>query len=275
MNEFTKRTISGILFVAVVTGSLLIGHTTYFIVFLSIMVASLYEFYQLTLKAKIKPQAFLGMLIGTAFFIWSYLYSSGKIEQITVYGFFPIVTAIFIIELYRAHRHPLQNIAATLMGLIYIALPFSLINFIVINGSSFKTTFSSDILLGILFLIWSNDTGAYLFGVGLGKTKMFPRISPKKSWEGFVGGIATTLLAAWGISMFFTSVSLPHWMAIALITSIGGVLGDLVESMFKRSIGVKDSGKFLPGHGGLLDRFDALLLVIPVVYAYLEIMMLL
>jgi len=102
---------------------------------------------------------------------------------------------------------------------------------------------------------------------------MIPRISPKKSWEGFVGGIATTLLVAWVIAMFFDEVSLKHWLAIGLITTFMAVLGDLVESMFKRSIGVKDSGKFLPGHGGLLDRFDALLMVLPMVYVYLEVMM--
>jgi len=273
LSEFLKRTISGVLFVVTVVGAILISHITFFIVFLGLMIASLYEFYILGLKAKIRPQALLGIFLGVALFVWSYLYSSGEIERITIFGFIPLVVGVFIVELYRAQHKPIHNIAYTLLGLIYIALPFALLNFIVINGSSFKMIYEPKILLGILFLVWSNDTGAYLFGVSMGKHKMFPRISPKKSWEGFVGGIVVTALVAWFISGFFTEINYKHWLVIGLICSLMGVFGDLVESMFKRSIGVKDSGKFLPGHGGLLDRFDALIMVIPVVYAYLEVMM--
>lgn len=227
----------------------------------------------LGLKAKVRPQALLGIFIGAALFIWAFLYASGRIERITITGFIPLLVGIFVIELYRAHQQPILNIAYSILGLLYIALPFALLNFIVINGPSYAMTYNPKILLGILFLVWSNDTGAYLFGVSIGKHKMFPRISPKKSWEGFAGGLLVTLLVAWVIALFFHEVGLRHWLVIGVIASIMGVFGDLVESMLKRSIGVKDSGKFLPGHGGLLDRFDALIMVIPMVYAYLEVMM--
>lgn len=274
MSEFLKRTISGVLFVVTIVGAILISHITFFIVFLGLMAACLYEFYILGLKAKIRPQALLGIFIGIALFIWAYLYASGEIERITIFGFIPLVIGIFIVELYRAQHKPIHNIAYTILGLVYIALPFALLNFMVINGSSFKMIYSPQILLGILFLVWSNDTGAYLFGVSMGKHKMFPRISPKKSWEGFAGGLVATAVVAWVMSAFFTDIHFKHWLVIGLISALMGVFGDLVESMFKRSIGVKDSGKFLPGHGGLLDRFDALIMVIPIVYAYLEVMML-
>ncbi|HDP74993.1 MAG TPA: CDP-archaeol synthase [Bacteroidales bacterium] len=273
MSEFLKRTISGSLFVIVLVGAIYINHITFFILFFAITTASMLEFYHLGLKAKLRPQSLLGVFIGMAFFIWSYFYSSGRIEQLTLYGFVPLLVSIFVVELYRHKQKPMQNIAFTMLGIFYIALPFSLMNFITINGSSYSMVYNPNILLGILFLVWANDTGAYVVGVSMGKHKMIPRISPKKSWEGFVGGIAITLLAAWVIAMFFEEVTLKHWLAIGLISSFMAVLGDLVESMFKRSIGVKDSGKFLPGHGGLLDRFDALLMVLPMVYVYLEVMM--
>lgn len=273
MSEFLKRTTSGLLFVIVLVGAIYIGHITFFILFLAITAATMFEFYHLGLKAKLRPQSLLGVFIGMAFFIWSYLYSSGRIEQLTLYGFVPLLVSIFVVELYRHQQKPMQNIAFTLLGIFYIALPFSLMNFIAIKGSSYSMDYKPNILLGILFLVWANDTGAYVVGMSIGKHKMIPRISPKKSWEGFIGGIATTLLVAWVIAMFFDEVSLKHWLAIGLITTLMAVLGDLVESMFKRSIGVKDSGKFLPGHGGLLDRFDALIMVFPMVYVYLEVMM--
>lgn len=273
MSEFLKRTISGFLFVIVLVGAIYIGQITFFILFLTITTATMLEFYHLGLKAKLRPQSLLGVFIGMAFFIWSYFYSSGRIEQITLYGFVPLFVSIFVVELYRHQQKPMQNIAFTLLGVFYIALPFSLMNFLTINGSSYSMIYNPNILLGILFLVWANDTGAYVVGVSMGKHKMIPRISPKKSWEGFVGGIATTLLVAWIIALVFNDVSLKHWLAIGLITTFMALLGDLVESMFKRSIGVKDSGKFLPGHGGLLDRFDALIMVLPMVYVYLEVMM--
>jgi phosphatidate cytidylyltransferase len=274
LTEFLKRTISGIIFVVTITGALVIGHVAFFIVFLGLMVATQYEFYKMTFKTHLRPQILLGLFIGIALFSWSFLYSLGKVEQITIFGFIPLLGGIFVVELYRNQHKPIQNIAVTLLGIIYIAVPLSLVNFIVINGSSTRISYSPNILLGLLFLIWSNDTGAYLLGVSMGKHKLFPRISPKKTWEGFVGGLLLTMIVSWVDAIIFPEVNLKHWFVIGFTTAIIGTFGDLVESMFKRSIGVKDSGKFLPSHGGFLDRFDAFLLVIPFIYAYLEVMIL-
>lgn len=274
MTEFLKRTISGIIFVVTITGALVIGHVAFFIVFLGLMVATQYEFYKMTFKTHLRPQILLGLFIGIALFSWSFLYSLGKVEQITIFGFIPLLGGIFVVELYRNQHKPIQNIAVTMLGIIYIAVPLSLVNFIVINGSSTRIAYSPNILLGLLFLIWSNDTGAYLLGVSMGKHKLFPRISPKKTWEGFVGGLLLTMIVSWVDAIIFPEVNLKHWFVIGFTTAIIGTFGDLVESMFKRSIGVKDSGKFLPSHGGFLDRFDAFLLVIPFIYAYLEVMIL-
>lgn len=274
MTTFVKRAISGVLFVLAIVGGVYLGKIPFFIIFMGLMLASLFEFYNLALKAKIRPQILLGLLFSAALFLSTYFYASGRLEPITFLGFLPLFVSIFIIELYRNHQRPFHNIAYTLLGILYIGLPFSLLNLMVLNSSSFNVSYDPSIALAFFALTWSNDTGAYLFGVSIGKHKMFPRVSPNKSWEGFAGGIAVSALAAWVIAMFVQQISLSHWLVIGFITATMGVFGDLVESMFKRSLGVKDSGKFLPGHGGLLDRFDAILLSTPVVVAYLEVMML-
>ncbi len=274
MNNFLLRTISGTLFVASIIGALIIGKVSFLIVYAAVLALSMYEFYNLALKARIKPQIFLGILIGLSIFIGSYLYVAGLIEGILLSGFIPIIMSVFIFELYRNHRRPFHNIAFTYLGILYIAIPISLFNFIVFSSTSINITYSYEILLGYFFLIWANDTGAYLFGVSIGKHRMFPRISPKKSWEGFFGGIIFTTIIAWAISHYFHNITFAHWFMIGIISAIAGVFGDLVESMYKRSLEVKDSGKFLPGHGGILDRFDSIYLSAPIVFAYLKIMML-
>ena len=214
------------------------------------------------------------MLLGALIFATNYFFAIGKIGPFIFLGLIPLLLSIFIIELYRNQNKPLHNIAFTLLGLLYVALPFSLLNYIVLSYSSYRIGYQSHLLIGFFALAWANDSGAYAFGVSIGKNKLFPKISPKKSWEGLIGGFFTTALVAWLISMIFPEVSLFHWFVIAFITAVMSVFGDLVESMFKRSIGTKDSGKFLPGHGGVLDRFDGILFAAPVVFVYLEMMML-
>jgi phosphatidate cytidylyltransferase len=274
LSNFLLRTISGILFVVSIVGALIIGKTTFLVVFSGILVLSMFEFYTLSLKARIKPQFFLGILIGLSFFIGSYLYTTGNIEAILLLGFIPLTTSVFIFELYRDHKRPFHNIAYTFLGIFYIAIPLSLFNFMVFDSTTLHYSYSYEILLSYFILIWANDTGAYLFGVSIGKHRIFPRISPKKSWEGFFGGLIFTTIVAWTISLYFHNITFAHWFVIGLLSAIIGVFGDLVESMYKRSLDIKDSGKFLPGHGGILDRFDSVFLSAPIVFAYLKIMML-
>ena len=175
---------------------------------------------------------------------------------------------LFIAELYKTTGNPFQNIAITLLGICYIAVPFSLFNFLVFNH--YNTSYSFGLLLCLFSFNWTNDTGAYLFGISLGKHRLFERISPKKSWEGAIGGA----LCVVGMAIFFSHIllciSLANWIILGLLVSIFGVFGDLVESLLKRSLNIKDSGTFLAGHGGFLDRFDAVIFSTPVFFVYLH-----
>jgi len=177
----------------------------------------------------------------------------------------PVLFLIFIFELYLKAENPFQNIACTLLGIIYVALPFSLLNYI----TTTTQTYSYELLFGFFFIIWSCDSGAYLVGSTIGKHKLFPRISPGKTWEGSIGGAIISYGVAYLISGWYTSIDRIDWMVIATILIVIGTIGDLVESLFKRSINVKDSGTILPGHGGILDRFDSLIMSAPFVFTYL------
>jgi phosphatidate cytidylyltransferase len=255
-------------------GSIILGRYSFLIVFLALTIGTLIEFYKFAYKARIRPQFLYALLLGAIIFIMNYLFAIGELGNYIFLGIIPLVISVFIIELFRNHNRPMHNIAFTLLGLVYVAFPFSMLNYFALSYSSYRIGYQIHILLGYFILIWANDSGAYAFGMSLGRNKLFPKVSPRKSWEGLVGGLFTTVLVAWIISLFFTNVSLFHWMAIGLISAVMSIFGDLVESMFKRSLDLKDSGKFLPGHGGLLDRFDGMLLSAPIVFVYLEIMML-
>jgi len=235
----------------------------------------LWEFYSLIGKTEAKALRLYGLLIGIAFF---FIFFPGIMSGDSSYLAILIVALFnltFIIELFRKSNTPFLNIAYLFLGIIYVVVPFALLAYISSVIDVISGIFSPDnhsyryFLLGFFFLIWSNDTFAYLVGISIGKHRLFERISPKKSWEGFIGGIICTQGVAYLISIYFTEIAWMHWLAIALIISIFGTLGDLVESMLKRSLGVKDSGTILPGHGGILDRFDAVLLAAPFVVTYM------
>jgi phosphatidate cytidylyltransferase len=229
----------------------------------------MHEFYRISIKERIRAQKNYGIFIGTLFFISNYLFAQKIVDYKIYIILLPLLFFIFINELYRKNKKPFSNIAYTLLGIFYIALPLSTFNFFVFH-SSLSVNYSPNILLGFFILLWATDTGAYIFGVSLGKHKLFPRISPKKSWEGFFGGAITSLTTAYIISTFFIELPLIHWVVISLIIIIMGTFGDLVESLFKRSIHIKDSGKIFPGHGGILDRIDSVLLSAPIIFTYLQ-----
>ena len=167
---------------------------------------------------------------------------------------------------------PIFNIGVSLMGIVYVAIPFALLSYLIVFDKDAMTgIYNPNILLGYLFLIWTSDTCAYLAGRSFGKRKLFNRISPKKTWEGAAGGFILSLILAYVLSIYFTSLTIPNWLIIAAIVVITGIFGDLTESMFKRSVGIKDSGVLLPGHGGILDRFDAVFISAPCIWVYLSI----
>ena len=163
--------------------------------------------------------------------------------------------------------------AFTFLGIFYVAVPFTLLNVVAFENGNYNY----QIIFGCLFILWASDTGAYFAGTFFGKRKLFERISPKKSWEGFFGGAALALVFTIGLPYFFEAIgqtstlTLLNWIVVGLIIIVGGTFGDLVESLLKRSIEIKDSGDALPGHGGFLDRFDGLLISAPFIVAYLEI----
>jgi phosphatidate cytidylyltransferase len=268
VGDFIKRALTAVLFVIVLLAGINLHPIGFIATFLGIALLANYEFYGLIKKANASPQVVTGMIAVVLLFAAATLHSyCGK--TILFQLLLLLVFLIFIIELYRKKDNPFANIAYTILGVIYVALPFALLIYLVfINGIE---QFSPDIVMGMFILIWVNDTAAYLVGVNFGKHRLFERISPKKSWEGSIGGGLATLLAAWGCAHFSQELSLTLWLSVGLIVAVVGGLGDLVESLFKRSIKVKDSGSILPGHGGILDRFDAVFIVSPVVFVFLEI----
>lgn len=266
MSNLVQRTITGVIFLAVVIGSILFNEISFFILFELIIIGAMYEFYSLAQKKKYNPQKIYGIIIGASVFAANYFFVNGYVDSIIFLGIIPVFISVFIVELYRKSEQVFVNIGFTLLGVIYIAVPFSFANYVVITDS----VYSSHLLLGFLFLMWSYDTLAYVFGVSFGKHRLFERVSPKKSWEGFIGGTVSSLGIAYVISLLFPELPYLHWAIVSLMISIFGTYGDLVESSFKRNTEEKDSGSILPGHGGILDRFDAVIFTLPLFYLYLQ-----
>lgn len=266
MNNFSKRAITGTIFVVVLILSLLAHQYSFFLFFLLLTVGAINEFYQLSKKASAVPQTILGIITAITVFTSAYVHVVYDYHKLYLISGL-LVGLIFICELYRKKKHPFNNISWTITGIVYTTIPFALLNYIVflIPG-----VFKPELLVCIFLLIWTNDTFAYIFGVSFGKHRLFPRISPKKSWEGSIGGGISTIGVAILLSYYPGLLNITDWIVIAIITVITGTLGDLTESLFKRSIDIKDSGNILPGHGGILDRFDALLLAIPFIFVYLS-----
>jgi len=171
-----------------------------------------------------------------------------------------LVFLALVFELFSNSRSPFQNVATYVLGIFYISFPTVLLFSLATQDA---VSYQPHRVFGILWLIWTNDTMAYLIGSRIGRTKLFERISPKKTWEGAIGGGLCTVVMAWLISLYFNDFSQAQWLALGGVVAVFGNLGDLVESMLKRSVNVKDSGTLLPGHGGLLDRFDSFIFVLP------------
>lgn len=285
MKNLLVRTASGIVLLAVVLGAILWSKWSFGVLLLAIIIGGEREFYRLASKAGYQPQKFVGYLAGAVIFVVAFacmlvLTSSDmpfrnaslfELAVVLILYIILLVPMMFINELFRKSPTPIANIGSTLMGIVYVAMPMSLLLFIplLIGEGEWKPL----AVLFYIFIIWANDVFAYLFGITLGKHRLFERVSPKKSWEGFIGGLLGAMAMGY-IAAVATGGNHAEWIGMALIAAISGVFGDLVESLFKRSVDVKDSGHILPGHGGWLDRFDALLLSVPFVFIYLIIIIL-
>jgi len=236
----------------------------------------MYEYYRLISRTGTKPQEPAGLITALTIYIVSVFVASGLIDS--VYYLVAMAGLMFIIiaELFRKQEKPFDAIAQTVFGIVFIAVPFSLFPYMTFGFQGPDTIlqgriadFSPGLILGIFILSWGFDIAAYLFGSWLGKHKLVARISPEKSWEGFIFGLVITVLIAWLLSTWMPTPDVIGWIIIGLIVTVTGTLGDLAESMLKRSVGAKDSGSLLPGHGGILDRFDSLILSLPFVFLYI------
>jgi len=262
------RSLTGIAFVAIIIGSLLLSEYSFALVFLLVLIGTLREFLNLFKESTISPNHFFSLGIGSLFFITFTLIGSGILPDSYYFGLIPFLLLMFIAEMYRKREKPFENMATGILGLMYVALPISMTNLLVFN---LHHRYDPSLLLALFAIIWTYDSCAYLFGMSFGKHRLFERISPKKSWEGAIGGGLSAIVMAWVIGHYFQpEIASIHWIIIGFITVVTATYGDLTESLLKRQFKLKDSGQLLPGHGGMLDRFDSLLFAIPSVILYLK-----
>jgi len=266
MNNLAQRLITGIIGVTVMVVAIVNSATSFFFLFLALLIVTLAEFYSLTSKNGYHPFIKWALAFSISLFVLAHLSLSGAIDAKFLWLLLPFFTLGFILPLYaKKEAHPINCLAITLMGILYIAVPFTLLNAIAYVGGYYEF----QIVLGLLLAQWAADTGAYFAGKAFGKTKLFERISPKKTWEGTIGGIALALGVLYFWSIYFDSLTTFEWLGLGLIVSVFGSFGDLVESLFKRTFDLKDSGTVLAGHGGFLDRFDGLIIAIPFATVYI------
>ena len=267
LSNLQLRVLTGVLGGVIFIGGIWFSDWSFGVIFLALTILGMLEFYKLLTDKGFQPNHNLGIILGSGLFILTFLIQKGYLADQYLFLLPPIIILTLVAELYRKKEQPFTNIALTLVAVFYVAAPFTML---IIVGF-LENRYSWHIILGTIFLIWAADTGAYFFGKAFGRTKLFERISPGKTWEGWIGGTLLCLGVSYVLSLFLLDMDLPHWIGVALIVSVFGVLGDLVESMLKRSLQVKDSGSLLPGHGGILDRFDSLLMVVPFIVAFLKV----
>jgi phosphatidate cytidylyltransferase len=277
LGNFYRRTLTAVWIVIFILGGLWLHPISFFITGLLLLAGSEYEYYMMIKNTGVRPQMIIGIITGVLLYVISTLVAAGIITKEYYLVLLLLAFLIMIAELYRKQEKPFDSLAHTFFAVIYIAVPFSLFPFSAFSRTGLNSLltqstiiFSPGIVIGFLLLQWANDTGAYLTGITFGRHKLMERISPKKSWEGCVGGFIITVLAAWLLSGWLGVVDTAGWIIISVIISIAGTYGDLIESMLKRSIGVKDSGWIMPGHGGFLDRFDSALISFPLIYLFIS-----
>lgn len=276
LKNMITRAITGTIFVVAVVVSFLRPQAMMFL-FALVTALSVWEFTGLVNNIKdVSVNRFITTAAGTYLFIAFAGYCSEITPSAVFIPYLLTIVYLFISELYTKASNPINNWAYTMLSQLYIALPFSMINVVAFRNEGGAVVYDYLLPLSIFIFLWTNDTGAYISGSLLGKHKLFPRVSPGKSWEGSIGGGLLVLAVAAIVGHIANSnegghiLSIPGWMGLGLVVVFFGTWGDLVESLFKRTIGIKDSGKILPGHGGMLDRFDSSLMAIPsaVIYLY-------
>ena len=278
MMNLIKRIFSGVIYIALIVAAILLldnSPVMYLLVFPLLIVLGISE--MVTMAKDDATQSWLvniiDMLGGVGLFVAFYMHYEGETMQSRALWLLPIAFYLIlrtIAQLYRPQQNAVHSLERSFFSLGYVALPVALLNCVM-------SITAPRLLLGVFMFIWLYDTGAYCFGMLLGRHRLFERVSPKKSWEGVIGGIVACLAGAWvthnWFDEFFQVPDLTTWIGLSLVVAVFATFGDLVESLIKRTVGVKDSGNILPGHGGILDRIDSLLLVAPAVLIYLMLIM--
>ena len=273
MTDKTKnlliRTASGVVLLALVLAATLLNNMWIYAAFvIGISLIATLEFFSLAKKGGVKPSLLVGLTTSMVMVVTSILVAFEQVEQIVlleVLGYLIVgIPLAFVALLFGKHENPISSVGTTLATPLYIALPMSLMTLMPLIYDP-KGEWNGRVILAYILIVWANDVFAYLFGISFGKHKMCPTISPKKSWEGFVGGVVSA--CGFGILMgLWLEGDLLLWGILGFVVALSGVAGDLVESVLKRSVGVKDSGNIMPGHGGMLDRFDALFISAPIAF---------
>jgi len=264
MSNLQQRVITGFFLGVLILGSIWMGPLYQGVVFSSFMLFGLWEFYTLCEGISVvRISKEMGIFIGLFIYVLLIGMSMKILPVISITLISPLFFSLILIELWKKHGSPLLNISLLLMGIIYVTIPF----FLCIDLNLRNTEYLSSVAV-MFILIWTNDSMAYFTGRYFGKRKLFSRISPKKTWEGTVGGVAFTIIIGVLIGSFVNRGRVDFWLVSSILISLGAIFGDLLESLFKRSLNVKDSGSILPGHGGILDRFDAALFSIPFFYCW-------
>ena len=272
-NNFIQRAVTGVLFVIVLVGCILYSPLSFGILFTIISALSVHEFAQLVSKSgEVSINKTIPALGGAYLFLA--LMSFCTQQSVGARVFLPylgLLLYMMITELYLKKKNPTGNWAYSMLSQLYVALPFALLNVLAFQNSpeTSSVTYNPILPLSIFVFIWLSDTGAYCVGSLIGKHRLFERISPKKSWEGSIGGGIFSIASSLGFAHFFPFMPGWQWVGLAIVVVIFGTWGDLTESLMKRQLGIKDSGNILPGHGGMLDRFDSALMAIPAAVVYL------
>ncbi len=275
---FATRAISAIVFGVIMLAGLLWNQYSFIVLTAIICGGCLWEYFGIisTLQTYPEEKKKTFRIISTIVGLIAFLFFAIPAYNVFLTGYFvlavPLLFLMFSLEFFSGDKRSFQNTALNLLGIFYISIPLGLLHLLLFFQSNVHWDWfpgNANSVLGLLILIWANDTFAYIIGSMIGKNKLFPSISPKKTWEGFFCGMVMSLIVAWLLSIWLTTLRLQDWMVIAIIASVIGTIGDLFESMLKRNLNIKDSGSIMPGHGGFLDRFDAFIFCIPFVFAYL------
>jgi len=269
LKEFIQRTLSGAIFVAIMLTAIWYHAYSLVALLMFLGVVALTEFFNMNRLHEKKSLRFIILVGGLCILLINFLVASGWFKPVYLLADIAIMMVLQILPMLMDKTENFnRSFAFTTSALVYVLLPLSLIPFICFLSGEYDFR----LMFGFFILLWTFDSFAYLTGVLIGKHRILPAISPKKSWEGFAGGLVFSVAMAYPVSLVFPILPFPEWMGLAIIIVVFGTLGDFLESSLKRNAGIKDSGRILPGHGGILDRFDSVLFSIPFFYLYLALL---